>query len=214
MAPTKPAAKGRGRPKGSDAEASPAPIASDAAPVKRGRGRPPKDPSGLPQRILNPKVAKPAGPGRKRGRPPKDPNAPPKTPVKKAAKGATSSTGRPRGRPPGAGKKQSNSTKEAALENAVAGAAGPAKKGRGRPSKARPSEDAVEHIPFSAPIADEDDDMDDAEADLESEEVDKEEADTLQHDTNARETSYSNSFLGAVGRTLGFGFGQRGSDQA
>lgn len=140
MAPT----KSRGRPRKSDVDDSPAAVIIDtsiapvAAPGKRGRGRPPKDPSGLPQRLLNPKVSKSTGRGR--GRPPKDPNAPPKTPAKKAAPANPGSTGRPRGRPPGSGKKQAAMTKAAALALEGASGTGP-KKGsrvaRGGPAKTR-----------------------------------------------------------------------------
>ncbi|XP_047954760.1 HMG-Y-related protein A-like [Salvia hispanica] len=64
------------------------------APLKRGRGRPPKPKESLPP------GATPASP-RPRGRPRKDPNAPPapKKPKPPSAAPSISKTGRPRGRP-------------------------------------------------------------------------------------------------------------------
>ncbi|PIM98419.1 hypothetical protein CDL12_29103 [Handroanthus impetiginosus] len=64
------------------------------APVKRGRGRPPKPKEPLP---LGAEVPAP----RPRGRPKKDPNAPPapKKPKLPAGPPSISKTGRPRGRP-------------------------------------------------------------------------------------------------------------------
>lgn len=64
------------------------------APIKRGRGRPPKPKEALPTGDA------PASP-RPRGRPKKDPNAPPapKKPKPQAGPPSISKTGRPRGRP-------------------------------------------------------------------------------------------------------------------
>lgn len=64
------------------------------APIKRGRGRPPKPKDPLPPGVVPP-------PPQPRGRPRKDPNAPPapKKPKPAAAPPSVSKTGRPRGRP-------------------------------------------------------------------------------------------------------------------
>ncbi|KAH8771874.1 hypothetical protein F5883DRAFT_46414 [Diaporthe sp. PMI_573] len=100
MAPTKTAAKGRGRPRRSDAgdaaavESPPAAAATDDTP--RRRGRPKSSESG----VSNAKVKKPSTyvpTGRPRGRPPGS--------GKKATKPPYVPTGRPRGRPPGSGSK-------------------------------------------------------------------------------------------------------------
>ncbi|XP_057784252.1 HMG-Y-related protein A-like [Salvia miltiorrhiza] len=64
------------------------------APLKRGRGRPPKPKQPLPPGTIS-------APPRPRGRPRKDPNAPPapKKPKPPSAPPSISKTGRPRGRP-------------------------------------------------------------------------------------------------------------------
>ncbi|CAA0831229.1 high mobility group A [Striga hermonthica] len=67
---------------------------SPDAPLKRGRGRPPKPKESLPPDTILP-------PSRPRGRPKKDPNAPPapKKPKPPSGPPSMSKTGRPRGRP-------------------------------------------------------------------------------------------------------------------
>ncbi|KAL1858235.1 hypothetical protein Daus18300_009981 [Diaporthe australafricana] len=140
MAPTKTAAKGRGRAaRTSEAGAaaaveSPPPAAAADETPKR-RGRPAKSESG----VSSAKVKKPAVPGRGRGRPP-NPNTVPKAPYV--------STGRPRGRPPGTGKK----VKAAAIAARFTGKSGALKKGttvarggpKGRKSDAAKAKDADE----------------------------------------------------------------------
>ncbi|KAL7104249.1 hypothetical protein ACP275_08G232300 [Erythranthe tilingii] len=71
------------------------------APLKRGRGRPPKAKEPLPSGATTPTPAPAPGPTRPRGRPRKDPNAPPapKKPKPQAGPPSISKTGRPRGRP-------------------------------------------------------------------------------------------------------------------
>lgn len=185
MAPTK-TTRGRGRPKSSDSpavKASPAPAAPSApaanSGVKRGRGRPPKDPSGLPQRVLKPdKVSKP-GTGRGRGRPPKNSTAA-ATPKKAAATG----TGR-RGRPPGSTKKPSAAATKAA-EAAVAGTGVTKgkKTARGGPGRSK----------APAKAADNDEEENDEEVDAEHNEVEEELGENFEmgHDADDGEDAEGN----------------------
>lgn len=153
MAPT----NARGRPKKTDSPITGADAAvASAGTAKRGRGRPPKDPSGLPQRVLNPKITKEPG---RRGRPPKDPNAPRKTPVKPAAKkAATPGSGR-RGRPSKAAQVAARITK------------GGSGKGRGRPPKAVAAAVEEEELDIAGEeeeLGENDLDMSDADADADA----------------------------------------------
>lgn len=156
MAPTKSAAKGRGRAaRTSEAGAaaaveSPPAAAADETPKRR--GRPAKSGSG----VSSAKVKKPAVPGRGRGRPP-NPNTVPKAPYVP--------TGRPRGRPPGTGKK----AKAAAIAARFTGKTGALKKGttvarggpKGRKSDAANAKDEDEELGEDVDVKGDDEDQSD-----------------------------------------------------
>lgn len=132
MAPTKPAAR-RGRPPKAETEAKKASTAANGteiaeAPVKRGRGRPPKN--GVS------KVVKKTTTGRGRGRPPKDPSQ--------------LKTAKPRGRPRKSDAAASTSTTPKATKTAKATkptkattTETPGKRGRGRPRKSAATEEVA-----------------------------------------------------------------------
>jgi hypothetical protein len=104
---------------GADADAEP-------TPAKRGRGRTRKDPN-----APRPPPKDPNAPKRGRGRPPKA-----KDPLAEAVAKATSGMPKGRGRPPAKKAKVAAEPKAAAPAADASGSA-PAKRGRGRPPKAK-----------------------------------------------------------------------------
>lgn len=134
MAPTRPS-RAAAKENGTAAE----PVTDDGAPVKRGRGRPPKN-------GIAPQVKK-APSGRPRGRPPGIKKAAKPAPSKPAASSGPGRRGRPRKSDAGATTpKKATTPKSAAAKPSSTG------KGRGRPRKSEAS-------PVNEPEDEEEDDV-------------------------------------------------------